>query len=400
MGLGGERGSCGLLQVRDGLRLLAQEDLGLVAGDELVQLRRLCNQLEAEITRRVAAFDSAHGYSPDYLSTQSWLRGECKLSPSAASERVRVARKLSDLTQTADAFASGDIGFQHAALITRVADETGEQFDVEAETIFVTAARDLDPWRLRIVAKRFRDAVDPDGSLTDADRQFERRRLHLSQSMDGLFYLNGILDAEGGAVVKSALDALTTPSDGPGVERSSAQVRADQLVEMARRLLDAGNLPEVGGQKPHIAVTASLQALRKELGAGGADLDWSLPVPAETARRLACDASVSRILLGAKSEILDVGQETRVIPRALMRALIHRDHGCRFPGCDKPWQWTDGHHIVHWIDGGPTKLGNLILLCRRHHRRLHEEGWRVRMDDDGVAEFLNPWSESSRLLCA
>lgn len=396
MRLAGDWGSCGLDQIASGLEQVRAQDLLSIPGvrqrEELVRLHRLSNQLEAEITRRVANFDSSQAYADTLaLTTQSWLRGECNLTPNQASERVRVARKLEDLPRTAEAFASGDMSLPHASLITHVAEKVGDKFDSEAEDIFVNAARDLDPWRLRIVARRFRDAVDPDGSLDDANEQYQRRHLHLSQTMDGIFHLNGMFDSEGGAILQTALDALRTPRDSEEL-RSTSQIEADNLVELARRQLNGGKLPEVAGQKPHVAITAPLAALKKEPGAGGGDLAWAYPVPADTVRRYACDAAIARVLLGPRSEILDLGRETSVVSLALKRALIYRDKGCRFPRCDKPWQWTDGHHIIHWVEGGPTDLDNLVLLCRRHHRCVHEEGWQVHRDAAGDLWFTDPWT--------
>jgi hypothetical protein len=106
-------------------------------------------------------------------------------------------------------------------------------------------------------------------------------------------------------------------------------------------------------------------------------------VIAETVRRVACDASVSRVEVGAAGEPVNVGRASRTIPSALRRALVVRDGGCRFPGCDRPPEWTDGHHVRHWADGGETTLQNLVLLCRRHHRAVHEGRWRVAVEPDG-----------------
>jgi hypothetical protein len=144
---------------------------------------------------------------------------------------------------------------------------------------------------------------------------------------------------------------------------------ADAAVELARRHLDGGQLSEVGGQKPHLAVSVDLATLSKEPGSMAAELEWSQPIPAETARRLACDAAITPIIDG------EADHTSRVIPGPTRRALVARDKGCRFPGCDCPPAWTDAHHIKHWADGGPRTLDNLVLLCRRHHRLVHEEGW-------------------------
>src|SRR5262249_5995653 len=138
--------------------------------------------------------------------------------------------------------------------------------------------------------------------------------------------------------------------------------------------------------------TVSAEALRDL--EGSAELDHAGPVPVEVARRIACDASIVRVVLAGESEPLELGRMTRVPTSAQRRAVILRDRHCRVPGCDRPPAWGDVHHIVHWPDGGRTDLCNLILLCRRHHVLCHardgfrlalEEGWPVFRRPDGTA---------------
>jgi hypothetical protein len=119
-----------------------------------------------------------------------------------------------------------------------------------------------------------------------------------------------------------------------------------------------------------------------------AELDQVGPIDHETVRRLACDASVTRIVFGPRSEPLDVGRRTSVVPSAIRRAVVARDRHCRFPGCDRPQGWCDAHHVRHWADGGPTSVGNLVLLCRRHHRLTHE-GFTLELVD-GEPMFRRP----------
>lgn len=194
--------------------------------------------------------------------------------------------------------------------------------------------------------------IHPDGARGRDEQLHERRRLYLSPVLDGAFVLNGALDAEGGATVLAALTALAGPT--PEDERTPAQRRADALVELARRALDGGELADTGGERPHLTVTIDLPTLSGAKGT--ADLDWAGPVSGETARRLACDAGVTRVITAGPSEPLDVGRRTRVVPPAIRRGLVVRDRGCRFPGCDRPPQWTDAHHLRHWSRGGPTCL--------------------------------------------
>ncbi len=119
------------------------------------------------------------------------------------------------------------------------------------------------------------------------------------------------------------------------------------------------------------------------------ELERTGPIPAETARRLACDAKVSRVITRGRSEPLDVGRAVRTVTPAQRKALAVRDRSCRFPGCDRPPTWCDAHHIKHWLDRGRTDLDNLILLCRRHHTLVHEHGFRI-SGSATDANFLRP----------
>ena len=170
--------------------------------------------------------------------------------------------------------------------------------------------------------------------------------------------------------------------------RTPRQRRADALVELARGYLSSSDRPAVGGERPHVTVTIDMDVLRGTKP-GTAQFDHRTAVPAETARRLSCDASVRRIVLSPRSEPLDVGRATPVVSAAIRRAVIARDKTCRFRGCGRPAAWCDVHHIKHWAAGGETSLSNCLLLCRRHHHLLHEQRFRVEMRD-GVPVFRRP----------
>jgi hypothetical protein len=203
-----------------------------------------------------------------------------------------------------------------------------------------------------------------------------RRTLHASMTLGGMVRVDGDLDPVNGESLLTALRAVQDAEARAGRiaedPRTPAQRRADGLGEICRQWLDRAERPSVAGERPHLTVTVDVDALRR--GAGVAELDHAGAVSARTARRLACDASVRRIVMGARSEPLDVGRRTAVVPPALRRAVIARDRRCRFPGCDRPHAWCDAHHVWHWADGGPTTLANLLLLCRRHHRLVHRSG--------------------------
>src|SRR5437588_6444208 len=358
-------------------------------GEAMIDCRRQMDRLEAGFTQAVGRFAANREYAAEGAPTAvSWLKANCRLSAGAAAERLNIARQLDQLPDTGQAFASGELRYQHAALIARVASQVGADTVREAEGDLLKMASDFDPNRFSLVTRRLRHVVDPDGALADANRAYEQRYLQVSPSLDGIFLIDGRLDPEGGAMLQTALSALMHPVSGD--TRRAEQRRADALVELCRRQLDSGALPQTGRQKPHLSVTVSAAALAGMPGPEGGDLNWAGTVPAQTVQRLACDASLSVIPLDSQDLPIDVGRATRSIPPALSRALRVRDGGCRFPGCDAPIDWTHGHHHQHWTAGGETKLANLYLLCAYHHRLVHEGGWRLVREDDGSLQAIPP----------
>jgi hypothetical protein len=178
--------------------------------------------------------------------------------------------------------------------------------------------------------------------------------------------LHGLLDPENGLVVQAAIDSLAEPGAlDPNDRRTPAQRQADALVEISRRYLDG--TPGTGSSRPHLTVTIPWDTLKT--GTGLVDTGVG-PITAETARRLACDATMSQVVLKDGTPVTSSGARRR-IPPALRRALDLRDPHCTHPGCDMPARYCDAHHIVHWADGGKTEISNLRLLCRRHHRTAH-----------------------------
>ena len=271
-------------------------------------------------------------------------------------------------------------------MLARGAEDLADEVVAAGEATLLEAARALTPHQLRAAVTHWRAHVAPEQADKDFADQHERRRLHISSSMDGLVVFDGVLDAEGGNTVLTAISALAGPGGGTD-GRTSAQRRADALVELARHGLDHAELPDTAGERPHINVTIDLQVL--QTGKGAAELDFTGPIPADRARRLACDAGVSRILTAGASQPLDVGRRTRTVPTQLRRALAARDRGCKFPSCDRPVAWCDAHHRRHWADGGPTVLTNLVLLCRLHHGMIHQ-GWELTYHPDGTTTASPP----------
>jgi hypothetical protein len=241
--------------------------------------------------------------------------------------------------------------------------------------------------------------VDPLAAARLAEKERAakaRRHLALTRTRDGEFGLTGLLDAEGAATLSAALDPLAAPAPstaaGPDPRRPGQRL-ADALVELARRALTGGSggrLPDAGGDRPQLVVTMTLDQLR-----AGHDavvrLDGGLvgePLSGAAARRIACDAQVIPAVLGGDGEILDLGRGRRTASAAQRRALRLRDGGCVGEGCDRPPAWCEPHHIVHWADGGPTDIGNLVLLCTTHHDLVHHGRWTVRFT--GSRASLHP----------
>jgi hypothetical protein len=345
--------------------------------------------MEAVFSRMVQRFDAAQEYvSEGSVSSVSWLKTNCRLSGGAAAERVGMARQLSQLDQTSEAFGRGDISYHHVALMTHTADRVDAEAVRRAQPILLAAARKLDPGTFSLVTRRLRHTVDPDGALADLKHAHEQRYLMVSSTLDSVFILDGRLGAEGGAMLQTVLNALSKPL--PDDQRSAAQRRADALIELCRRQVDSGSLPEVLGQRPHLNVKVTAAELAGVPGAGPGELAWGGLIPAETVRRIACDAALSVIVVDENNQPLDAGRTTRTVPAALTRALALRDGGCRFPGCDRPVDWTDRHHLQHWTKDGPTNLKNLVHLCRVHHRMVHEGCWQLICSDDGTYRAIPP----------
>ena len=350
----------------------------------LIQTREAgIDPLEAAFAIGLRRFDKSGEYKADgALSAVAWVRERCNLSGGAAAERVNVARQLEALPQFARALAQGDVGFQHVALIARAAENVGSVPVQKEQANLLKAAQSMDPGRFAAVAKGFEQRVDAAAALTEANHAYQRRYLHLSEPQSGMVRLDGILDAEGGATLKTALDALMPPPTTDD-DRTPGQRRIDALVDLARRPLAGSKLGSVGGQRPHLIITASAETLAGVPGAPPPEMAGVGPIPIETAQRHACDPSVSWLLGHAELERETASDEHRQIPPSTRRALVARDRDCVFNGCHRPATWCDGHHLVWWTRGGKTELPNLALVCGRHHRMLHEEGWNLERTKDG-----------------
>src|ERR1700730_6537749 len=345
-------------------------------GVDLKRYRAIIDSLEGDF----AAVTQEAKKNGDHLvdgniTAASWISRTCGMSVTSAADRLCVGTQLQSLPKIAAALAAGEIGYQSTSILCHLREQLGEKRDLFIEEEMLDLAQRHSVFNLRLLCRIARHVADPDGFFNEAEHDYTRRRLHVSLMSDGMYAIDGVLDPEGGAALKAALHSLARPR-GPEDDRTGSQRTADALTELVLHAMDEGKLPRRNGVRPHVTVTTTLEGLKNEVGAPAADVELSLPISTRTLERLACDCTLSRVLL-ADSMVIDVGRATRIVSAPTRRALWGRDKGCRGPGCERPIDWTSPHHIIAWIKGGASRLSNLVSVCYFHHRLVHEGGWQV-----------------------
>jgi Domain of unknown function (DUF222) len=296
----------GLHRLEAAVEDLAAQDLTAmpdpVAAARVLALRRLVDRLEGQWLRELAGVDGrgAAGAEDDTqaLSTASWLRNQLRMGSSAARQAVRTARAVfrGPLAGTAAALAAGEISPAHAGVVAAGTADLPVHTTTEAEPVLLEAARRLDPRRLRRVVDHLRQVADPDAAEQQQQRRFDRRGVWLAPTWEGTVALGGHLDPEAGQTLLAALEPLARPTSVQD-DRNGWQRNADALAELARRSLEAGSLPRTGGVRPQLLVTVDLATLLGQPGSLGGELGWTGSVGAESCRRLACDATLTRVLV-------------------------------------------------------------------------------------------------------
>jgi hypothetical protein len=341
------------------------------------------NRFDAAVTAAIGALDRAGQRAPDGelsagLSCAAWLSHKCQMSSSVAHAQVRLARQLPHLPDTASAFERGDISSQHASVVARSVElvTQGGGEPGEAEAIMLEEAQQRDPRDLFRWGLSLAHQLAPQEMEADEERREERRYLHMREAFDGGYAIEGYLDPERGARLKTAINGVLGPRQ-KNDHRTPGQRRADGLDDLAGRTLDSGDLSSRGGARPHLTITATLETLRADPGAPAALLDWGFPLSGRALRRIAGDAEVTPILLNGKGDPLHVGRKYRTATPKMRRALAERDRRCVWPGCPDPPDWCQGHHAEQpWAQGGGTDVDGMALLCGNHHRKL-DRGWRL-----------------------
>jgi len=342
----------------------------------------------------IREFDTRGGWNSGFRSCAAWLGWRVGLDMGAAREKVRVARALGTLPLLAQALACGELSYAKVRALTRVATP-------ETEERLLGVGRSGTAAHVERIVRGWR-CVDRQAEARESKRQHASRALHVHQDDDGTVVLRGRLTPEVGALLLRALEAAretlyqkarsketaNRPADPSADVPTMAQQRADALALLAETALHHELDPGAPGERYQVVVHVDAPVLADPDQPGQSVLEDGPHVSAETSRRLACDASRVVMQHDEDGRLLEIGARTRTIPPALRRALLHRDHGCRFPGCRLPF--GQGHHLQHWAQGGPTTLSNLALLCRRHHRAVHEEGYQVDRQPDGELRFRRP----------
>jgi hypothetical protein len=349
--------------------------------ENLIRLSGAVDLILLEFSRVAAEFAQTDEYDQQgYDSPISWIKENCHLPGGAAADRVCAGEQLERLTESTAALAEGRIGFAHFALLARTSEAIGPSFN---EARLLKQAAQLSVMRFRNACMHARHAANPEDYVTEERQGVEARSLTLTSIDNGLVFVNGILDKVGGAALRTALEPLAKRA-GKDDDRNRDRRLADALVDLSMHALDSGQLPQQGSQRTHLQVTTSLETLLGLCGAPAAEMEFSLPISAKAVERLACDCSVTRILLDSDSMVIDVGRAKRTVSGPKRKALNARDKHCVWPGgCDRPPTYTSAHHIVHWARGGSDELSNLALLCYRHHWNVHEGNWQIVRTDDG-----------------
>ena len=400
-------------------------------GDRIAELAAGINAAEAQMMTLIADFDRRGGWKGDFGSCAEWLAWRIGIKIGPARERVRAARALENLPQTAGALREGSISYAKVRALTRVATP-------ESEAKLLEFARAGSAANLEQMVRMWKK-LSRDEELTAEQARRRGRAFSVFVDGDGMYVVKGRLEPEVGAVlmraVEAASDALFRREGGaarggqdagssrrgaatrePGPDDSlpkPKQRRADAVGLLAERALAMGfgggessATPEDGStavgstaasrsepsvesgtraERYQVMVHCDAATLAEEGEPGRSDLD-GIRVSAETSRRMACDAAVVAMVHAKDGSMLSVGRRTRTIPPHIRRALEERDRGCRFPGCGG--RFTEAHHVKHWADGGETSLGNTVLLCRRHHRAVHEGQVKLSVATDGTVVFF------------
>jgi hypothetical protein len=377
------------------------------------EITELCGYIYAATYRLlvlIREFDQ-QGYWewPGLCSCAHWLNFKCGIGMNAAREKVRVAHALAGLPKISEAFRKGELSYSKVRAMTRIADTSNEDY-------LLMIARHGTAHHVEQLVSKYRRCKRLQETAT-ANAQHLAREVICRYDTDGTVVIEARLPAEQGELVMKALElamerrqtdlraASRESKNAAGAARTVEPFdakRADALTEIAESYLNHGATSASTADRYQVVVHVSAETLKQDpdvsaetsahINAGTSHIEGGPMIAAETSRRIACDCSRVPLVEDDDGEPLSIGRKSRSIPPAIRRALRARDDGCRFPGCTHKY-FIDGHHIRHWADGGDTSLDNLVQLCRRHHRLVHEGGVACERLPDGRIVFRDRWNQ-------
>ncbi|MGE0360316.1 MAG: DUF222 domain-containing protein [Vicinamibacterales bacterium] len=361
-------------------------------GERIAALAAQLHAATYELLVLLRQFDATTGWHGEFATSAHWLHWRTGISLGAAREKLRVARALADLPLVSAVMARGAISYAKVRALTRVArpDTEASLLDFAQSASAAQVERFVGAWR----------RVDRATAAPSLALRHEQRELSTWVDDDGMLVVRARLAPEEGAVVQRALQAAVDrlweeQRAGPkdecvADEITPSQRRADALALPAEAALASDLTRGTTADRYQVILRVGHEAVAAgEGGAAAVEMDQGLvDVSAETSRRLCCDAAVVPMRVGEGGAVLDIGRKSRSVPPTIRRALQARDQHCQFPGCTS--RICDAHHVEHWIDGGITSLENLVLLCRRHHRLVHEGGYGLTRCDGGTITVWRP----------
>jgi hypothetical protein len=357
------------------------DEVTTVSTDELaswlVGIETDISRLEQNRVVVLSEFDSRDGHHVyGHPSTISFLKDACRMSGGRAKRLVRSARAAAKHVATLAAWRFGQLSSDQAQQLFDISYQLPDKYEAAEQVLIDISGDTVD--QTRQVLDYWKNTIDPTGVALDQVNQLERRSFELSTLANGMVTGRFMLTELAGETLKTAITSLIPPP-AVGDTRTATQRRHDALADLATSFLETTNTTTSGGEKPHLNVHVDLDALKAEPG-GLHETTSGHVLPFETIRQISCDCSLTRIVFGPNSEIIDLGRKTRSTPPPMRRAVIARDRHCTWSGCRRPAAWCDVHHIIHWADGGQTVLTNLTLLCRYHHTLTHQQDTQNRLE--------------------
>jgi Domain of unknown function (DUF222)/HNH endonuclease len=357
---------------------------GMVGGlDDLARLRVQIDRLEAAFALGVAAADARGDMEATGRTTAEWVGLECRRSHDEAKRVVSFAKKLGWTDRVKTGFVTGTLSAEQARMVTRVLTKQNVSFFAEHEESLVAIAEQFNMAQFGQALQHWRKRADDFTAKNDAKNAEDARELFCSPVGD-TFVLKGTLTAEQGTIVNEAITMISqAESDGSTDPRTLAQRRADAITSICRYALDTNTTRTIHGSRPHIEVLVDLEdflALGNAVTSGdkakyGGYTPAGAWISGVTLERICCDARITHTLRDASQSVgagaTHEGRTTDTIPKHIRRKVIARDRHCRYPGCCRPAVWSEIHHIKHREHGGEHTVTNLVLLCGRHHQRIH-----------------------------